>query len=126
MNCKSLNNLTIPACGITEIEGGAFYGCSNLTIDCRINSYPKITLSSKYNYGNQYPFNGIKKLRVMPWLISKYLSGTYTKEILYDEVLTTPKYEEQTTKGVTESGGILCYNCKVYKISITRGIIYSF
>jgi len=126
MNCTSLKNITLPAC-VSEIQGGAFYGCSNLAVDCKIDGYPTITLNNNYFYGNQYPFNGIKELRVLPWEFSTYPSNGYTKGIFYDEVLATPTYEEQSTSATllsTESYN--CMNYRMYKVSLTEGVTYSF
>jgi len=128
MNCSSLNNITLPTC-INEIQGGAFYGCRNLTIDCRMESYRTITLNSSYEYGNEYPFNGIYKLRVMPWLFSTYPSNGYIKEVLYDDPSLIPKYEEQSISGtliINSKSYAYCLNYKVYKVSVTEGVIYTF
>ena len=58
MNCTSLRRIEIPFTTnwTTEIEGGAFYGCNNLAIKCRMFFYPTITLNSAYINGNQHPF----------------------------------------------------------------------
>ncbi|MDR0810714.1 MAG: leucine-rich repeat protein [Paludibacter sp.] len=129
MNCTSLTNLELPAC-ITEIEGGAFRGCSNLTIDCRINNYPSnypiITPQPAYNYGSEYPFNGIYKLRILPSAFD-YLSvngSDYIKEILYDGTLSVPTNTTQT-----QNFNILPSNCVrevVYRVYLNQGVNYTF
>jgi len=130
--CTSLNNITLPAC-IYEIEGGAFCGCSNLTVDCRIDGYPTISTNNpSYDYeANQYPFNGIYKLRVLPQFFTNYPSNGYIKEVLYDDVLITPTYENQT-KNVTISYTYLlnpdftiCSNYTIFKVSVIEGVIYT-
>ena len=131
--CTSLNNITLPAC-IYEIEGGAFCDCSNLTVDCRIDGYPTISTNnpSYDNEANQYPFNGIYKLRVLPQFFTNYPSNGYIKEVLYDEVLITPTYENQT-KNVTISytdllnpDFTICSNYSIFKVSVIEGVIYKF
>ena len=129
MNCTSLDTVTLHNC-LREIEGGAFYGCSNLTVNSRISNPPTITLNNNYDYGNQYPFNGIAKLRVMPWLLNTYQSGTYTKEIYYDDTLTTPTYVQQIKQGAL--AGNYCYfigkqyDHQVYQISVKKDVNYFF
>ena len=119
-NCTSLGNITLHDC-ITTVGGGAFHGCNILTVDIRkINP-----LAFDYANDNEYPFNGIYKLRVMPQVFNDYPSNGYIKEILYDEALAIPTYEEQSIIGYS-------YNCtsgdcrKIYKVFLTEGVIYNF
>ncbi|MDR0873775.1 MAG: leucine-rich repeat protein [Prevotellaceae bacterium] len=129
MNCTNLTSITIPSC-VSTIEGGAFYGCSNLTVNSRMSNptieyFPNASKPNFYPaYGTEYPFNGISKLRVLPDLYSSYPSGTYTKEILYDEVLLpAPKYDPLQRNGETRH----CDNgCVVYKVSLQQGVNYTF
>ncbi|MDR0873679.1 MAG: leucine-rich repeat protein [Prevotellaceae bacterium] len=129
MNCSSLTSLTIPAC-VTTIEGGAFYGCSKLTVNCRMTNYPNFEYfpPTKPNFnpinGTIYPFNGISKLRVVPWLINHYSSGTYTKEILYDdELMPTPNFVEQPKNGEARACG---NGAVIYKVDLVNGVNYVF
>ncbi|MDR0873696.1 MAG: leucine-rich repeat protein [Prevotellaceae bacterium] len=128
MNCSSLTSLTIPAC-VTTIEGGAFYGCSKLTVNCRMTNYPNFEYfpPTKPNFypinGTIYPFNGISKLRVVPWLINHYSSGTYTKEILSDGDLYIPAYEPKQEIGEQD---LTCGGSKIYRVLLTNGVNYNF
>ncbi|GHT57387.1 hypothetical protein FACS18945_1550 [Bacteroidia bacterium] len=133
MNCTSLTSLTIPAC-VETIEGGAFYGCRNLTVDCRMRNYPSIEYfpptKPNFNppYGTVNPFNGVSKVRVLPTCINDYSSGTYAKEILYDEIL--PTYGEKITSATEMSKSSdpyvrYCEDYRVYKVPAAQGV-YTF
>ena len=120
-NCISLGNITLHDC-ITTVGGGAFHGCNILTVNNRkINP-----LAFDYVNDNEYPFNGIYKLRVMPLRYNTYFSNEYLMEILYDEVLEIPTYEQQSIGGACNYYNCVSANVYVFKMSLTEGVIYNF
>lgn len=110
---KSITELTVPDC-VTNIEEGAFNGCSSLTSITIPFVGAKAGLTSSSTY--QYPFGYI-------FGTSSYTGGVATKQSYYgsstSSTTSTTYYIPSSLKSVTVTGGNMLYGAFYNCTSLT-------